>query len=123
MSYIEKEQELQSMVAQNQMIEAFDKFYSEDVVMEEPMTGKTEGKKANRAREEQWVSGMAEMHGAGIKGITSNKAEGITMTESWIDASFKDGSRMNMEEVSVKRWEGDQIVHERFYYNMGAPSK
>ena len=119
MSYLEKEQELQSMVGQGQMMEAFEKFYAENVVMEEPMSGKTEGKDANRVREEQWVSGLAEMHGGGITGISSNEDDGITMTESWMDASFKDGSRVKMEEVSVKKWEGDQIVHERFYYNMG----
>jgi len=119
MSYLAKEQELQSMVGQGQMLEAFEKFYAENVVMEEPMSGKTEGKDANRAREEQWIAGLAEMHGGGVTGITANEEEGITMTESWMDASFKDGSRVKMEEVSVKKWEGDQIVHERFYYSMG----
>jgi hypothetical protein len=24
-----------------------------------------------------------------------------------------------MEEVAVQKWNGDQIIHERFYYNMG----
>ena len=46
MSYLEKEQELQSMVGQGQMLEAFEKFYGENVVMEEPMSGRTEGKKS-----------------------------------------------------------------------------
>lgn len=120
MSYLEKEQELCSMVGQGQMMEAFEKFYAEHVVMEEPMSGKTEGKDANRKREQEWMSSLVEMHGGGVTSVASNEAEGVTMTESWMEATFKDGNRMKMEEVSVKKWEGDQIIHERFYYNAGS---
>ncbi|MEM6829705.1 MAG: SnoaL-like domain-containing protein [Bacteroidota bacterium] len=119
MSYLEKEKELQSMVGQGQMMEAFDKFYAEHVIMEEPMTGKTEGKAANRKREEEWMASLEEMHGGGVTGMAVNEEAGMTMTELWMDATFKGGSRMKMEQVSVKKWEGDQIVHERFYYNTG----
>ncbi len=106
------------MVGQGQMMEAFEKFYAENVVMEEPMSGKTVGKDANRKREEDWVEMVAEAHGGGIKSMASDEENGVTMTESWADFTFKDGNRAMMEEVSVKKWEGDQIVHERFYYNM-----
>lgn len=119
MSYLEKEQELQSMVGQGQMMEAFEKFYSDDVVMIEGNGEKHEGKEANRKREEEWMGMMAEMHGGGIGAMASNEDAGITMTESWVDVSFKNGQRMKIEEVSVKKWEGDHIVHERFYYNPG----
>ena len=43
----------------------------------------------------------------------------ITMSESWMDVTFKDGNRIRMEEVAVQHWEGDQIIKERFYYNPG----
>lgn len=118
MSLLEKEQELQKMVGEGQMMEAFEKFYANEVVMVEPMSGTTEGKDANRRREEQWVEMVAEVHGGGVNGITSNEAEGITMTESWMEATYKDGNRAKMEEVSVKKWKDGQIVHERFYYTM-----
>lgn len=120
MSYLEKEQELQSMVGQGQMMEAFEKFYAENVVMEEPMAGRVEGKDANRQREVEFMGSIAEAHGGGIGAIAANEEAGTTLTESWADFTFKDGNRMKIEEVSVKKWEGDQIVHERFYYNMGS---
>ena len=41
------------------------------------------------------------------------------MVESWMDVTLKDGKRNMMEEVAVQKWKGDQIIHERFYYNMG----
>jgi hypothetical protein len=41
------------------------------------------------------------------------------MVESWMDVTMKDGKRHMMEEVAVQKWKDDQIIHERFYYNMG----
>lgn len=118
MSLLTNEQELQKMIGEGQMMEAFEKFYAENVVMVEPLSGTTEGKDANRAREQQWLEMVAEVHGGGVTGITSNEEAGITMTESWMEATYKDGNRAKMEEVSVKKWENGQVVHERFYYTM-----
>ncbi|MEO9483394.1 MAG: SnoaL-like domain-containing protein [Ekhidna sp.] len=118
MSALENEQQLQSMMGQGQMMEAFEKFYHEDVVMIEGDGTVHESKAANRKREEEWLGMVSEMHGGGIGAMSSNEETGHTMTESWVDVSFKDGNRMKIEEVSVKKWEGDQIVNERFYYNM-----
>ncbi|MBV6645214.1 MAG: nuclear transport factor 2 family protein [Cyclobacteriaceae bacterium] len=118
MSYLEKEKELQAMVGQGQLLEAFEKFYAEECIMIEPTGDVFEGKSANRKREKEWMAGIAEMHGGGITGITSNEEEGITMTESWVDLTLKNGARIKMEEVSVKKWEGDLIKQDRFYYNV-----
>lgn len=118
MSYLEKEQELQSMMGQGQMMEAFEKYYAENVVMVEGTGEAFDGKEVNRKREEEWMGSMKEMHSGGVGAMTSNEETGHTSTESWVDVTFQDGNRMKIEEVSVKKWEGDQIVHERFYYNV-----
>ncbi len=119
MSYLEKEQELHQMMGQGQMMEAFEKFYAENVVMVEATGQSWEGKDANRQREIEFMGSLKEVHGGGVTAMASDEANGITMTEAWFDATFQDGNRMKMEEVSVKKWEGDQVVHERFYYNPG----
>lgn len=118
MSYLDNEKTLQNMVGQGQLLDAFEQFYHNDVVMIEGTGEKFEGKEANRQREQEWVNSIAEMHGGGVTGITADEDAGITMTESWVDVSLKDGNRVKMEEVSVKKWKDDQIIHERFYYNM-----
>jgi len=60
------------------------------------------------------------MNDGGVTAITSNEETGVTMVESWMDISFKDGNRMKMEEVAVQTWKDDQIIREHFYYNMGS---
>ena len=118
MSVLANEKNLQQMISEGQMMEAFEKYYHEEVVMVEPMSGQTEGKDANRKREEEWIAALAEAHGGGVNSIAADEENGITLTETWGDFSFKDGNRTKIEEVSVKKWENGLIVHERFYYNM-----
>ena len=79
----------------------------------------SEGKDANRKFEIEFMNMIEDVHGSGVKAITSNEKEATTMVESWMDITMKDGKRNKMEEVAVQKWKGDQIIHERFYYNMG----
>ena len=60
---------------------------------------------------------------AGTKSITANEEDATTCCEVWFDITFKEGGRMKMEEVGVQKWRGDQIIEERFYYNMPEPPK
>jgi len=76
------------------------------------------GKNANREFEKQFTSSIAELHGGGVTGITSNEETETTVVETWMDASFKDGKRIKKEQACVQQWQGDQIIRERFYYNM-----
>lgn len=118
MSYLQKVSDLYAMIGQGQLLEAFEKYYHEDVVMVEANGEERKGKDTNREFEKQWLSSVKEMHGGGVIGITANEDEGVTMVETWMDSTFQDGNRMKMEEVCVQKWKGDQIIRERFYYNM-----
>jgi ketosteroid isomerase-like protein len=119
MKYLQLANDLYAMIGQGQMLEAFEKYYHEDVVMIEADGKERVGKDANREFEKQFMSSIAEMHDGGVYAITSNEETGTTMIETWMDTTFTDGNRMKMEEVCVQQWKGNQIIRERFYYNMG----
>ena len=119
-TYYERAVDIYTMMSQGQMLGAFDKYYHDDVVVQEATGEVREGKAVNRTFEEQWLASIQEFHGGGATVITANEKEKVTMVEAWVDVTFKDGNRMKMEEVAVQKWVGDQIIHERFYYN--APS-
>ena len=118
MSYLQQVKDMYAMSGQGQMLEAFEKYYHDDVVMVEATGEVREGKDVNREFEKNWVASIKEMHGGGVTAVASDEAAGITMVETWMEATFQDGSRMKMEEVAVQKWQGDKIIHERFYYNM-----
>lgn len=117
MTYLEKISDIYKMSAEGKMLEAFEKYYHDDVVMIEATGQRREGKDVSREFEKQFLESIKEFHGAGVNAITSNEKEAKTMVESWMELTFKDGQRTKMEEVAVQQWEGDKIIHERFYYN------
>ena len=117
MTYLNQAHQLYNMVNQGQILDAFEKYYHDDVVMIEATGHTRKGKAENREYEKKFVSSVKQVHGGGVHAITSDEKSGITMVESWMDVSFADGNRVKMEQVAVQKWDGDKIIHERFYYN------
>ena len=115
MTLREKTQDIYNLVGQGKLLEAFDKYYADNVVITEPR-GTWEGKVKCRAHEEEFLSMVKEVHGMEVKAITSDEEAGIVMHETSMDVTFQDGNRVNMEQVGVQKWKDGKIVHERFYY-------
>ena len=116
MTYKEKAQDIYNLIAQGKLLDAFDKYYGENVVMTEPR-GTREGKSTCREYEVQFLGMIQEFHGMEVTNLGADEANATTFVESWMDVTFKDGNRAKMEQVAVQKWEGDHIVHERFYYH------
>jgi hypothetical protein len=116
MSYTQKATELYSMINSGQLLDAFEKYYSEDVVMQEMGEEPRIGKAANREYEIKFVSSVESVHGGGVDNITADENNGVVMIENWMDVTFKGGHRVKLEQVCVQEWNGDQIVKERFYH-------
>jgi len=119
MSYYQKAKDIYDMLGQGKMIEAFEKFYHQDVVMIEATGEERKGKDFNREFEKKFIGMIKEFHGFGVNSITSNENEKTTMVESWMEVTFMDGNRVKMEQVAVQHWQDDKIIRERFYYNAG----
>ena len=115
MTYQEKAQDIYNMLGQGKLLDAFDKYYHDDVVMTEPR-GTREGKAACRAYEEQFLNMIKEFHTLEVLSIGSDESNKTSFVESLMEVTFQDGNRVKMEQVAVQKWEGDQIIHERFYY-------
>lgn len=119
MTYRERAQDIYNKVFQGQLMEAFEQYYGENCVHEEPTGERREGKEAIRAAELRFLDSVQEWHGGGVTALTSDEENGITAVESWMEVTFKDGTRTKMEQIARQKWEGDHIVSERFYYNPG----
>lgn len=116
--HLKNARELQQMLGQGQAMEAFEKFYHDEVVVVEANGEVRNGKEAQRQAIQQWFGMVEEMHGGGVGAITADEEAGITTAESWTDITMKGAGRMKMEEVAVQKWKDGQIIHERFYYNV-----
>jgi hypothetical protein len=106
MTYKQKSQALHDMIFSGQLMEAFEKYYHADVVMQEIGEEPRVGKDANRAYEQKFLSMVKAVHGAGITAMASDEETGVVMIENWMDVTFQDDSRIKMKsgECSKMGW-------------------
>ncbi|MDQ4140879.1 MAG: nuclear transport factor 2 family protein, partial [Bacteroidota bacterium] len=76
---LEKISDLNDLVLQGKALEAFEKYYHDDVVMQENENTPTLGKSANRQRENEFFSAITEFRGAYPLKVTVG--EGVTMVQ------------------------------------------
>ncbi len=115
MSLIEERNAAMNLaIEKGEGLQAFEEFYAENIVMME-IDQSFEGKEANRERQIGFANSVEAFHRAAV---TSSAVNGNTsFTEMVFEVSFKDGNRITLEEVSVRRWnDAGHVVHERFYY-------
>lgn len=115
MTLKEKAQDIYNKLGQGQLLEAFDEYYHDDVVMTEPR-GTREGKPACRDYEVKFLDSVKEFHNLDVTAVTSDEDNNVTIVESAMDVTFADGNRANMEQIAVQKWKDGKIIHERFYY-------
>ncbi len=115
MSYKEKITDIYNMIGEGKAMDAFEKYYHNDCDMILEDATLIKGKDTNRQREIDFFSSVADFHGLDIRSITANEDEGKTAVECVLDVTFKEGGRVQIEQVATQEWDGDYIVRERFY--------
>jgi ketosteroid isomerase-like protein len=115
MSVKEKIKDVYNHVQNGTALDAFEKYYDEDVTMILEDGTAVEGKDANRKRENEFFNSVESFNGMEVVGIAANEDTGQTSVESWMDVTFKGGNRVKLEQVATQDWEDGKIVRERFY--------
>lgn len=106
--------ELNTMIMGGEALEAFEKFYAEDIVMQENDQEPTIGKDANREREKAFFAAITEFRG--VKVLANGAGENTTFSHWHNDFTHKDYGYRDYTQVAVRTWENDKIVKEIFYY-------
>lgn len=109
-------EELNQMVLEGRIMDAFEHFYTDDVVMQENDQPPTVGKAANRIREEAFISNLVDFRGAEVKSLAVNEEEGVTMVEWFFDYTHKEWGDRTFSQVSVQQWRDGRIAREQFFY-------
>ncbi len=107
--------DLVQMVVAGKTMEAFEKYYADDVVMQEPKGEPRKGKEENRKFEKEFLEG-GETHEA--KALSVATGDDLSMIEWYMDRTDKKYGRVKMYEVAVQRWKDGKIINEKFYYTM-----
>ena len=111
----ELDRELNQMILQGKALDAFEKFYAEDCVMQEPHGEACVGKDANRKREQEFFANVEQFFGAEL--VSSAVNDNVTFSEWVWDVKMKGQPRVKMEQATRRIWKNGKVAHERFYYN------
>lgn len=107
-------EDIKQLVLQGNAMQAFEKYYGEDVVMQENQNLPTVGKAANRQREEEFFAKVVEFRGAQVKNVAFG--ENVIISEWFLDYTHQDWGKRTYDQVSVQEWKDEKVVRERFYY-------
>jgi len=111
---LEKIDDLNDLVLQGKALEAFEKYYHDEVIMQENQSIPTVGKEANRQREIDFFSSITEFRTA--KPLKVTIGEGVSMVQWHYDYTHKDWGVRNYSQVSVQEWKDGKIIKEQFFY-------
>lgn len=103
------------------ILEAFDRYYADDVLMQENAGEPTVGKAANRAREEQFLASVKEWKSLNVSAVATRGTpdDGVAFIEYDFDFINTQDQPVRYEQVAVQTWKNGRIAKERFYYNAG----
>ena len=107
--------QLNQMILEGKILDAFDRFYDDEVVMQDNDYPARSGKALNRQYEEAFVGGLTEFRGAKV--VKTLLSDDLAVTEWWFDYDHKDYGTRNYTQIAVQRWKNGKIVEEKFYYN------
>ena len=99
-----------------QLEEAGRRYWSDDIVSMEPMTGEMallKGRQAVEAKGAWWYANH-EIHSTRVEGPYVHGQQFVLRFT--IDVTPKDGKRQTMDEVGLYTVQGDKVVEERFFF-------
>lgn len=110
----EKLEDLNQLVISGKLLDAFEKYYHDDVVMQENEQEPVAGKDVNRKREETFLSNIVEFRDASVKGLAVSDNTSFVIWS--YDYTHKEWGVKKYTQVSVQTWKDDKIVKEQFFY-------
>jgi ketosteroid isomerase-like protein len=107
--------DLNGMILSGNILGAFEKYYADNVVMQESGQEPVRGKEANRKREEEFVNNLTDFRGAEVSSIAVDEENDVAMVEWYMDYTHKAYGDVKMKQIAVQRWRDGKIYDERFY--------
>jgi ketosteroid isomerase-like protein len=97
-----------------EFLKALSKFYAEDMTAQENNLPPRIGRAAQTANEE---AALKRMRFDAIKAV-SHLVDGDRVAINYVfEMTTTNGDRLRMDEIAYQLWRGDQIIHERYFYD------
>lgn len=107
-------EDIRTLIVQGKTEEVFEKYYADDVVMQDNESPPTVGKAANRQRVQDFFAGVIEFKEPELQTVAFG--EDVIISQWSEDFTHRDLGKRIYNQVSVQKWKDGKVIHERFYY-------
>ena len=111
----EKLNDLNRLLSSGQLLDAFEKHYHRDVIMQENALPPILGKEANRLREKEFLNNIIEFRAAHV--LDTAVSNDVSFVKWHFDYTHKVWGVRNYTQVSVQHWKEGLIINEQFFYD------
>ena len=110
-------EKLNALIKEGKIMEAFEKYYGERVVIQVNGNAPIIGKNQNRKREMIFLQEIEKLNSANINSVTfGGTDDNVSMTEWAINIENKEGDKKIIYRVNVQHWKDDKIINEKLYF-------
>jgi hypothetical protein len=110
-------EKLNTLIREGNALEAFEKYYSEDVIIQVNGNPPITGKEQNRKNEMIFLKEIGKLSSAEMKSVTFGGIDdNITMTEWALNVDNQDSENKTIHRVNVQHWKDDVIINEKVYF-------
>ena len=110
-------EKLNTLIQEGKIMQAFEKYYGEEVVIQVNGNPPVIGKDKNRRRELIFLQEIEKLNSAEIKSVTfGGTDDNISMTEWAIEIINKEEVKKTIYRVNVQHWKDDKIINEKLYF-------
>ena len=108
---------LNILIKEGKIMEAFEKYYGEDIIIQVNGNHPVIGKDQNRKREMIFLQEIEKLDCAEIKSVTfGGLDDNVSMTEWAITIENKSGEKKIISRVNVQHWKDNKIINEKLYF-------
>ncbi|MDO8563701.1 MAG: hypothetical protein Q7R87_01700 [Nanoarchaeota archaeon] len=108
---------LNTLIQEGKIMEAFEKYYGDEVVIQVNGSLPITGKEKNRNREMIFLQEIEKLNSTEIKSVTFGGVDdNISMTEWAINIENKKGENETVYRVNVHHWKDNKIINEKLYF-------
>ncbi|MGA2130142.1 MAG: hypothetical protein ABSG05_00805 [Candidatus Pacearchaeota archaeon] len=110
-------EKLNALIRDGKLLEAFEKYYGDEVITQVNGNLPINGKENNRKRETIFLKEIEKLNSAEIKSVTFGGVDdNISMTEWAINIEDKNKKEKIIHRVNVQHWKDNKIINERLYF-------
>ncbi len=108
------DRQLNAGILRGETVEVFEKFYDEDISMQENNEKPTVTKEANRRREQAFASRLKHHD---FELISSAVKDNVSFSQWKMTLILDNNQRLVQDQVAVRVWKNGKVLHERFFYD------